>query len=516
MPAQLVLTVPQSVLPVAPTFESHVPMPRPKSPRPGASLVWFRLDLRLADHSALAAALAVGGPVLPVFIWAPEEEKPWAPGAASRWWLHHALADLDAQLQARGSRLIMRAGPAGKTLVTLARETGAQRVFWCRRYEPAVKLRDEKVTATLCAAGVAAQSFNGSLLFEPGEILNEKGKPLQVFGAFWRRCLMRGRPEPVTTRAKLLGERAPAPWPKSLALEKLGLLPRVKWDREFYAAWQPTQAGAQRRLREFQKSALAGYATGRDLPAVDGTSRLSPYLHFGQLSPRQVWAALAGNGAGGAATIKFLAEIGWREFGYHFLHHFPHTPATPLRPEWKTFPWQKNARLLRAWQEGRTGYPLVDAGLRQLWRTGWMHNRVRMIAASLLVKQLQQPWTAGAAWFWDTLVDADLASNTLGWQWVAGCGADAAPYFRIFNPVRQGERFDPEGVYVRRYVPELAKLPAKFIHAPWTAPTEVLEKAGVDLGQNYPQPVVAPEAGRRHALQTFEKWKAWRQPQKAL
>jgi deoxyribodipyrimidine photo-lyase len=481
------------------------------STKTGASLVWFRLDLRLADQPALAAALAAGGPVVPIFIRAPEEEKPWTPGGASRWWLHHALAGLDTQLRTRSSRLILRTGPSVKTLLALARETGACQVFWCKRYEPEIQRRDEKIAAALRAAGLAVQTFNGSLLFEPGEILNSAGQPFQVFGAFWRRCLAHERAKSCMVSLQSMGERSPMRWPKSLTLAKLGLLPRQKWDREFYAEWEPTQKGAQQRLRQFQKCALPHYKAGRDLPAIDGTSRLSPYLHFGQISPWQIWTALEKKGTDDAAAAKFLTEIGWREFGYHLLHYYPHTPAAPLRPEWKAFPWRKNVRLLRAWQQGRTGYPIVDAGMRQLWRTGWMHNRVRMIAASLLVKQLGQPWQAGAAWFWDTLVDADLASNTLGWQWVAGCGADAVPYFRIFNPVRQGERFDPEGAYVRRYIPELAPLPDKFIHSPWTAPSPVLQAVGIKLGKHYPLPIAEPEAGRRRALQTFEKWKAWRQ-----
>lgn len=463
----------------------------------------MRRDLRLQDQPALAAALAAGGPVVPVYIWAPEEEGKWAPGGAACWWLHHALKDLDGQLRKLNSRLILRSGPSGETLLALAKETGARRVFWCRRYEPMVRNRDAKVAADLQQAGVETGEFSGALLFDPGKIANQAGRPFQVFTAFWRCCLTQPWPEARKINLKELARRTPVKWPKSDALASFKLLPRRGWDKEFYASWRPTQQGARERELGFVRQGLPRYAMERDWPALDSTSRFSPYLHFGQVSPRQACAAVENSKTGGAQ--KFLAEIGWREFAHYLLYHFPQLPEKPLREEFLRFPWKRDAKKLRAWQQGQTGYPLVDAGMRQLWQTGWMHNRVRMVVASFLIKHLRQPWTEGAAWFWDTLVDADLASNSMGWQWVAGCGADAAPYFRVFNPTLQAERFDPEGEYIRQYVPGLAKLPPQFIHAPWRAPKDVLSKAGIVLGKNYPAPIVDHETARRHALQDFEK-----------
>ncbi len=464
--------------------------------------MWLRRDLRLADQPALAAALAAGGPVLPVYIWAPEEEAPWAPGAASRSWLHHALADFDAQLRAVGSRVIFRLGSSQETLLALARETGAGQVFWNQLPEPAAQKRDRAVAAALRGAGLLTEDFPAALLFDHAKILNQSGQPFKVFTAFWRRCLSEAPP---ASSKKLplpaIGRCAPARWPKSEPLAALALLPKIGWDEEFYEAWEPTLAGARARLQQLRKHNIARYAAERDAPSVDATSRFSPYLHFGQISPQQAWAD-------GAASKKFQAELGWREFAHYLLRHFPQIPEQPLRKEFARFPWRRDARLLRAWQRGQTGYPLVDAGMRQLWRTGWMHNRVRMVCASFLVKHLRQPWTDGAAWFWDTLVDADLANNAMGWQWVAGCGADAAPYFRVFNPTLQGERYDPAGKYIRQFVPELAKLPTQFIHAPWQAPQDALVEAGVKLGRDYPLPVVEHEAARCGALQDFEKMRA--------
>lgn len=465
-----------------------------------ATLVWFRQDLRLQDNPALAAAVARGGPIVPVYIWDPAGEGDWAPGAASRWWLHQSLTALDAALRERGSRLVLQRGDSGTVLHNLVKATGATAVFWNRRYEPAIVARDTSLKAGL---EIETRSFNAGLLFEPHTVKNKAGGPFQVFTPYWRHCLALPVEPPTKLRSGSLP--APARWPASLAVDELALRPTISWDAGIAAAWQPGEAAARKRLQRFV-AAMSGYEEGRDQPATDGTSRFSPHLHFGELGPRQIWAAVeaAGKGSGvfpphrGAQV--FLKEIGWREFAHHVLFHFPRTPAQPLREEFAAFPWRTDAAQLRAWQRGQTGYPIVDAGLRQLWTTGWIHNRVRMVVASFLVKHLRISWREGAGWFWDTLVDADLANNTLNWQWSAGCGADAAPYFRIFNPVLQGEKFDPEGDYVRRWVPELAQLPATFVHRPWEASPAVLAAAGVTLGRSYPSPMVEHATARAEAL----------------
>ncbi len=474
------------------------------------TIVWFRQDLRLQDNPALQAAVARGGAVVPVYIADDGGEGAWAPGGASRWWLHHSLAALDEGLRERGSRLALRRGASDAVLRELLGETGADAVYWNRRYEPAAVARDAAIKATLGANGVEVKSFNGALLNEPHAIANKQGKPFQVFTPYWRHCLT----IPVAPPTKLAAGAliGPGKWPRVMTLAELELLPRRGWADGWGKIWQPGEVGAAKRLARFVASAMDDYDDARNLPDRDGTSQLSPALHFGELSPRQVWAAVKARAKASGVfppsngARVFLSEIGWREFAYHLLFRFPQTPVAPLREEFARFAWADDAGdvKLRAWQRGRTGYPIVDAGMRQLWQTGWMHNRVRMIVASFLVKHLRRPWTRGAAWFWDTLVDADLASNTLGWQWSAGCGADAAPYFRIFAPVLQGEKFDANGDYVRRWVPELAGLPAECIHAPWTAPADRLTKAGVQLGENYPRPIVDHATARAEALAAFK------------
>ena len=419
----------------------------------GPALVWFRQDLRVANNPALNAALERGTAVVPVYVWSPEEEGAWSPGAASRWWLHQSLAALSGEIEKRSSRLIIRRGPALETLGRLATEIGASAVFWNRRYEPAAIARDREVKAKLVASGLAVESFNGNLLYEPWTIRNAGGQPFQVFTAFWRACSNQA----VAPLAEGAPRRLPAPgeWPHTLRLTDLALEPAKDWAGGLREAWEPGEAGALRQLRRFLHDALTDYPTNRDRPALAGTSRLSPHLHFGEISPRLVWDEVHGAmDAHRTAAEAFLRQLGWREFAYHLLYHFPETPERALRSQFDRFPWRMNPEHFRAWQRGETGYPLVDAGMRELWRTGWMHNRVRMVAASFLVKHLLIGWQEGAAWFWDTLVDADLANNTLGWQWVAGCGADAAPYFRIFNPAVQAKKFDPAGAYQKRWAPE--------------------------------------------------------------
>jgi len=477
------------------------------------SIVWFRQDLRLADNPALQAAVEAGGSVLPVFIYSPEKEAPWQPGGAARWWLHYSLRSLDARLRELGSQLILRRGPALETLRELVKESGAKAIFWNRRYEPAVIARDKAVKEALMGDGLRAESFNGALLNEPWQIRNQSGRPFQVFTPFWKHCLAKIEAVKISPEPKSL--QSPVRWPKSMAIEELKLEPEINWAEGIRGAWQPGEKGARVNLNQFLKSSFDVYSTERNRPDRTGTSRLSPHLHFGEISPRQIWHAIEGMAAKGkpAATWRssqFLAEIGWREFAHHLLFHFPHTPAEPLREEFRNMPVRKNPEALRAWQKGNTGYPVVDAGMRELWTTGWMHNRVRMIVASFFVKDLLLPWQEGAKWFWDTLVDADLANNTLGWQWTAGCGADAAPYFRVFNPTSQGEKFDPEGDYVRRWCPELAKLPAKWIHQPHKAPSEILRGAGVEIGRNYPEPVINHHTAREVALEAYSKIKGKR------
>ena len=481
-----------------------------------ATILWFRQDLRLQDNPAFAAALKRGGPVLPVYILDDAGEGDRPAGGASRWWLHHSLAALDAALKERGSRLLLAQGATAQVMASLVKQGNASAVYWNRRYEPAIIERDKQLKAELTAGGIEARSFNAALLFEPHTVQNKSGGPFQVFTPFWRHCLTL----PVEVPVKLPAGDFPAPpkWPASLALAELGLLPKIKWDAGLAAAWQPGESAAAKRLKQFAAGAMADYGDQRNLPAIDGTSALSPYLHFGEIGPRQIWEAVraqskeSGVFPSSRGAQVFLSEVGWREFAHHLLFHFPQTPAAPLRAEFARFPWQKNPRQLQAWRKGRTGYPIVDAGMRQLWTTGWMHNRVRMIVASFLVKHLRLTWQEGAAWFWDTLVDADLANNTLGWQWSAGCGADAAPYFRIFAPVLQGQKFDSDGDYVRRWVPELAKLPAGHLHAPWEAPSEVLAAAGVRLGETYPKPIVDHAQARAEALAALKKLRTVERP----
>lgn len=470
---------------------------------PSPVLLWFRHDLRLADNPALLAAAATGRPVLPVFIWSPGEEAAWPPGAASRWWLHQALIDLATQLTAAGSRLTIRTGPTAAAIHQLGRETGARGLFYNRRYEPAIRARDSSLQRTLRDEGWQVESFNSALLFEPGTIANNAGQPFKVFTPFFKKCLMANLTPPVTDDfSEAL--RRPLPPAASEPLADLRLLDGLSPNNGLETAWRPTRAAAQEHLDRFLAGPLLRYSNDRNYPGLEGTSRLSPYLHCGQIGPREVAAAMAlhaqANGGGGT----FFAELIWREFAHHVLYHFPLTASQPLRSEFAAFPTQRDETILEKWRDGLTGYPIVDAGMRQLRQTGWMHNRVRMVVASFLVKHLLHPWLDGARWFWETLVDADLASNTLGWQWAAGCGADAAPFFRVFNPILQGGKFDPAGDYVRLFVPELAGLAGDWIHQPWEAPPALLSRLGLQLGHHYPRPVIEHSQGRERALAAFE------------
>ena len=456
------------------------------------ALVWFRNDLRLADQPALQAALRGGFTPIPVYVHAPEEEGAWPPGAASNAWRHHSLLALDAALRERGSRLNVLRGPSLVALQGAAAECGAEAVFWTRRYEPDIEQRDAGIKRALRADGVRAESFNGRLLIEPWQVESKQGDPYRVFTPYWRTALAQLRvPDPLPAPERL---QAHAPLADALSIEALGLAPLRAWDRGFWSDWTPGEAGAQAALQHFVDATLADYLDSRDFPGKVGTSRLSPHLHFGEISPWAIARRIDGLPEAGAA---YLRQLGWRDFAHHVLHHFPHTPDSNFNPRFDGFPWADVPDdLLHAWQQGRTGVPIVDAGIRELWATGWMHNRVRMIVASFLTKNLRAHWQHGAAWFWDTLVDADLANNTMGWQWVAGTGVDAAPYVRVFNPVLQSQRFDPEGHYIARWVPALARLTARERHAPW------LSGSGV---AGYPRvPIVDPSASRLQALEAFE------------
>ncbi len=441
--------------------------------------------------------------MITAFIHDPESEGEWRPGAAADWWLHHSLQRLSESISALGGRLILRQGDSLQCLLDLARETGATRIVWNRLYEPAIVGRDTAIKTALRGTGLQCDSFNAALFFEPWEVRTGQGGPYRVFTPFWRACEQRldELPSPLVAPRQLAGV---SPSISSASVTDLHLLPSIRWDAGISGHWTPGESAAHARLAAFCDSALARYDDGRNRPDLDGCSRLSPFLHFGEVSPRQCLTAVRNSRmdhpASGKAAAAFIRELGWREFAHHLLHHFPQTTNQPLDPRFEQYPWEPDSQLLLAWQQGRTGYPIVDAGMRELWNTGWMHNRVRMIAASLLTKNLRQHWLDGARWFWDTLVDADLANNTSGWQWTAGCGADAAPYFRIFNPVLQAERFDPAHAYIRRWVPELAPLPDAWIHRPWQAPAGILQSAGIELGRQYPKPIVDFPLSRDRAL----------------
>ena len=477
----------------------------------GPAIVWLRQDLRLGDNPALAAAIETKRPLLLLYVLDDETPGRWRLGRASRWWLHRSLAALSADVEKRGARLVLRKGAARVVLPALAKETGAGVVFWNRCYEPYAIARDKALKEKLSAAGLDVQSFNGALLNEPWTIKTKTNEPYKVFTPYWRAA------------QQVADRRAPLPIPNKLngfsgdvASDRLAdwkLLPtKPNWATGFEPEWSPGEAGAVAALRLFVDERLRAYPDARDQMGAHTTSRLSSHLHFGEISPVQIRAAIESAVHDAPAlqrgADKFMSEIGWREFSTNLLFHWPTLPEANWRDTFDAFPWCDDMKALRAWQRGQTGYPIVDAAMRELWITGTMHNRARMIAASFLIKHLLIDWRRGEEWFWDPLLDADLATNAASWHWVAGSGADASPYFRIFNPVTQGERYDSDGAYVRRWVPELAKLPDGVIHKPWEADSVTLKAAGVELGRTYPRPLVDHAAARARALDAFASLKS--------
>ncbi|WP_336068324.1 deoxyribodipyrimidine photo-lyase [Nitratireductor rhodophyticola] len=470
-------------------------------------LLLFRHDLRLSDNLALCAAAETGRPIVAAFILDEESEGARPLGGARRWWLHHSLAALAEDLAKHGLKLVLRRGSMARTALALADETSAGTVYWNRRYDPAGIAADTELKASLRDRGIEAESFAGHLLHEPWQLKTGSGGPYRVFTPFWRALLDSVHPRPPADRPETL-----TPGREAMAgdrLEDWKLLPtKPDWATGLRETWEPGEAGARKRLAAFLDGAGAGYKARRDLMAEAGTSALSPHLAHGEITPFQIWQALEGDsGIADGDLQAFRREIGWREFCWHLLFHNPKLATENVNRNFDAFPWRGDDTALRHWQRGETGYPVVDAAMRQLWQTGWMHNRARMVVASFLVKHLGIHWREGEAWFWDTLVDADPASNPANWQWVAGSGADAAPFFRIFNPVLQGQKFDPEGDYVRRYVPELEALPDKHLHQPWKAPEEARGKAGVKLGDTYPRPLVDHRAARERALDAYKSVK---------
>lgn len=475
-------------------------------------IVWFRDDLRLSDHPALHAAAQSGAPLICLYVLDEESSRRRTPpgrpiGSASRWWLAQSLRSLQGSLAARGQSLILRRGLAARVIADLAQEVRASAVHWIESDIPVKAVAEREVAAALDRISIASRSFPSDLLVRPASLRNKEGRGLRVFTPFWKRVLSLGDPP------------QPLPAPKTLKagpkvatddLASWNLEPtRPDWASGLRETWTPGEPAAQERLKDFLDNDIAAYASLRDRPDRDATSRLSPHLRFGEISPRQVWHAAnfaaARKPAVSQGVGKFLSELGWREFSRHLLFDHPQLHERNLQSSFDAFPWRRDAKALRAWQRGQTGYPIVDAGMRELWHTGIMHNRVRMVVASFLVKHLLIDWRDGETWFWDTLVDADPGSNPASWQWVAGSGADAAPYFRIFNPILQGEKFDPDGAYVSKWVPELARLPAKLIHQPWEATPMELAAAGITLGKTYPEPIVDHKAARARALAAYAK-----------
>lgn len=471
------------------------------------AIVWFQQDLRVADNPALFQAIEDEKSVIPVYVWSPDHEGDWPPGAASQWWLHYSLKHLQEKLKKSGLKLIIRSGDPARVLPDLADTAGATHLYWNARYEPHASQRRDHLLKVLTRRNIEAHLFDGNLLFPPGSIKTATGTPYKVFTPFWKSCLEKLETTPPLPAPTVKQQEDPDL--STLEIDDLNLLPEPDWAHGFKKVWTPGETGAHEVLSHFVDSLIDKYPDNRDVPATRGTSRLSPHLHFGEISPRQIHFHVQASidessGQAGSSAGAFLRQIGWREFSYHLLTAFPKTTTEPLYEKFRDFPWNDDKDALKKWQRGETGFPLVDAGMRELWATGWMHNRVRMLAASFLVKDLRIHWLEGAKWFWDTLVDADLANNSMGWQWCAGTGADASPFFRIFNPVTQSQKFDKDGEYIRKWIPELSNLKDRSIHEPWKLSEDELRKAS-STDKCYPRPIVNHKEARRLALDAYSK-----------
>jgi len=476
------------------------------------SIVLFRQDLRLSDNPALFHA-AKKGAVIPVFIYddSLQTSESWFYGSASKWWLHHSLCSLKAQFSQHGLELLVFKGKALDILTELSKLAQARHIYWNRRYAPEYIKHDSILKSRLISCGLKVTSFNSHLLNEPWEIINQQGNTYKVFTPYWRQCIYKlSQEKPVPLPLVIPPLKACKIKTKSIDIHNLELLPsKPNWAKQFDKQWSPGEAHAQSKWNNFIQDSIYNYEEHRNIPSIKGTSLLSPHLAFGEISPRQIWHDIQVELLNGSNKDLecYLSEIGWREFSYSLLYNFPHIDKENFKEQFNKFTWNSDKNLLTAWQQGNTGYPLVDAGMRELWQTGYMHNRVRMIVASFLCKDLLLPWQLGAQWFWDTLLDADLASNSASWQWCAGSGADASPFFRIFNPITQSEKFDKEGAYIKKWVPELSNLPEKFIHKPWDAPSDILLLAKVRLGDTYPHRIVNHKLAREDALLRYSKIK---------
>lgn len=465
------------------------------------TIVWFRKDLRLHDNPALWEA-ANEGIVIPVFIWSEEDRRAYAASEASAWWLYHSLKQLETDLLQHGVQLVIKQGPDFDAIVDVMEQVGAESIYFNERYEPTERDRQMRIVGQLSSIGMDVRTFHGNLLFSP-ELLNKQGEPYKVFTSFWKRGLQEvvDRPLPVPELQGVENDIS------SLAINALGLPTDLGTLQKY---WQPGERAGTEQWAFFADDGMLHYKKERDLIAKGTSSRLSPYLAAGNSSARAIWhAAKRINEETKDVTAHqsieaFLKQLMWREFAYHQLIHFPTMTDQPLRKQFNDFPWVGTPEQYNLWKEGKTGYPLVDAGMRELRETGMMHNRVRMVAASFLVKHLLIPWQEGYAWFQHALVDFDTANNATGWQWVTGCGIDAAPYFRIFNPYLQSEKFDPNGAYIKQWIPELANLPAKYIHKPFEAPEDILQEAGIQLGVTYPYPIVDHATARKRALHAYD------------